>query len=119
MNDLYMSGNLSERLAVSSTSGALVTVKFENGLKHMMGPFLSITEKKSGCEITFTLNEQDTPLNYFGLNAETVIINTGSESLKLNGKFRIRSIERNNNFVVCIGANKYERNIRHESDANS
>ena len=119
MNDLLMSGNLSERLSMSSTSGAIVTLSFSE--ENLVGQFVSMSKDPllEAMLITINVDEQDKPFKYFGLTASKAIINTGSESLVYTGNFKILKIEKQNNYTISIGAETYERNIRNESDRNS
>ena len=119
MNDLLMSGNLSERLSASSLTAAVVTFFFNDN--KLSGKFVSLEAvpgKKSslptGLIITISVDEQDQPFKYFGLKASKVIINTGSEVLSFAGDFNISTIEKNSNYLIKLGATKYEKIIRNE-----
>jgi len=120
MNDLLMSGNLSERLSMSGTSGAIAILEFGEKEK-LTGQFVSISEEFlfGGISLIINVDEQDRPFKYFGLTAGKAIINTGSESLVYTGDFKVLKIEKQNNYTITVGAETYERNIRNESDRNS
>ena len=95
MNDLLMSGNLSERLSTTGSSGAIVTLGFSDE-DNLTGLFISIEEKNKHLELTVSIDEHDQPFKYFGLSANKAIINTGSENLTFTGKFQILKIEKTN-----------------------
>ena len=116
MNDLMMSGGLSERIAMPSASGTsgIVVVHFSAEDK-LSGRFKCI-HSDSGLTIVLLVDEHDKPFKYFGLCSNKVIINTGSEVLSLSGEFKILKIEnKTQNYELTIGAAAYERNIRNES----
>tara|TARA_R110000851_G_scaffold25240_12_gene72917 strand:- start:3151 stop:3504 length:354 start_codon:yes stop_codon:yes gene_type:complete len=117
MNDLLMSGDLSERLSVSSMPGAIATFAF--GKAKLATNFVSIEKEEEGMLILATIDEQDFPFKYFGLYADKVIINSGSEILTFVGKFDILKIEKTNNYLLKFGAKTYERTIWNESNTDS
>ena len=118
MNDLLMSGDLSERLSVAGLSGAITTFNFENKSK-LIGRFLSIEQGKTDLLIFISVDEQDQPFKYFGLSANKVIINSGSETLEYTGEFKILKIEKTSNYIINFGAKTYERTIWNESNPDS
>ena len=65
------------------------------------------------------VDEQDKPFKYFGLSANKAIINTGSETIIFTGELQVLKIEKESNYLLSIGAETYERNIRNESSRNS
>jgi len=118
MNDLLMSGDISERLSVSGLSGAIATFDFENEDK-LIGRFISIEQDKKDLTISISVDEQDNPFKYFGLSSNRVIINSGSETLEYTGKFKILKIEKTSNYIINFGAKTYERTIWNESISDS
>tara|TARA_E500000331_G_scaffold9308_1_gene8682 strand:- start:122 stop:439 length:318 start_codon:yes stop_codon:yes gene_type:complete len=105
---------------MSGVAGAITVFEFGEKEK-LTGQFISISEEKNppGIMIFLNVDEQDRPFKYFGLTASKAIINTGSESLVYTGDFKVLKIEKQNNYIISVGAETYERNIRNESDRNS
>ena len=114
MNDLLMSGDLSERLSVSGLSAAIVTFYYDTNDK-LLSKFISIERDKTNLIISVVVDEQDQPFKYFGLSANKVIFNSGSELIEYTGEFKIIKIEKAGNYIINFGAKTYERVIRNES----